>query len=33
MIITTEFVDIVSGREPMRIFVVAPKSAGQYAGG
>jgi hypothetical protein len=33
MMTTTEFVDIVSGREPMRMFVAAPKSAGQYPGG
>src|SRR5258708_27556646 len=32
MLVTTEYVDIPAGPSPMRMFVAAPKAAGQYPG-
>jgi carboxymethylenebutenolidase len=32
MLVTTEYVDIVAGPSPMRMFVAAPKAVGQYPG-
>jgi carboxymethylenebutenolidase len=32
MVITTEYVDIPAGGEPMRMFVAAPKTSGKYPG-
>src|SRR5258706_1186794 len=32
MLVTTEYIDILAGPSPMRMFVAAPKAAGKYPG-